>query len=1039
MEKQSESQKMKIMAFVIILILTVGMFVCIGSIRTGISAEEKDFSYIPVIDGSALIYTGEELEYLFISYSSGYDIFLFDAEEYKPKLFDPRKLNYKLMDDIDLSGKTIDALGSETYPFSGMFDGNGHTLYMKGGLIDYGDGCSVTGLTLKGEISYIVKYIVNAEKGRFKDIYLSGSLTGSPVLKADGKIVLENVNVTGTMTASGKQGGLIGECGEAEVYDCSVTLSAQADIFGGAVYRAERLKCENLTVKAEIRAAECAGIAVECGYAEINLGKAFGVRLYGEGGSFINKAEEVILHDFTLDSPLTAPGVIRTNSVTASSVEIGMDCKGYEQSAAFAVESEEAVFYGCVVKGEAEGVNVGGFVVNAGSFRAYGCKFYADLSAEGYAGGFAASANSVLVEKCAVYGSVSGRISGGICGSAVEVTVKSCFAENEGSYPALCGALTRGEITDTVVKGGKYILGNSVISGSLYLEDVTSYCSLCDEVYLRKDSEIIIKNSDFFMQKPLFGKISSDEGTVSVSDTYFNFDIEEEEEGVSPLAGQFNGENCTFSVTDNIFEGKLSAFETASVLRAGDGADGRIENNLICVFAESETAYPFTLKDDSFIIEENLYCSPEYGDIPEGNATGVYIMSLSAVYDGTPRFPDIFSSGELEVSYTLDGKEVIPVDAGTYLVTLTTGQRSFSFYFTIEKATTKVNEDFTRKYTGKAISLPMEDALFMSDGKIVTPVEAGVYEYTCTVESKNVRYMYEGTLTVEKVPLPELYKPRFEFAITSKEYDGLPFELKVINECPGIGYEIRYMSGSSYTDHVPVLPGIYRAILIMDISDSYTGAPYSDTADELVLEIRSIGVKITAGDAEYYFDETPPAFTYTVSGISKKEYAAVRNYNSVNISHKGVYPGEYELSVTGYADSLIYEFEYLSGKVTLLKGNRMPPEADSVTVGTENNTIIIQTYDPYLEFSLDGVNYEQTEYFRRLEAGKYQLYVRYAETKYYNPSEPLIIEVEVYYRFYESPWFVIVTGTVMTGVVAAICLFRSKKNKRVERKTWRRG
>lgn len=64
MEKQSESQKMKIMAFVIILILTVGMFVCIGSIRTGISAEEKDFSYIPVIDGSALIYTNEELEYL---------------------------------------------------------------------------------------------------------------------------------------------------------------------------------------------------------------------------------------------------------------------------------------------------------------------------------------------------------------------------------------------------------------------------------------------------------------------------------------------------------------------------------------------------------------------------------------------------------------------------------------------------------------------------------------------------------------------------------------------------------------------------------------------------------------------------------------------------------------------------------------------------------------------------------------------------------------------------------------------------------------
>ena len=170
MEKQSESQKMKIMAFVIILILMVGMFVCIGSIRTGISAEEKDFSYIPVIDGSALIYTNEELEYLFISYSSGYDIFLFDAEEYKPKLFDPRKLNYKLMDDIDLSGKTIDALGSETYPFSGMFDGNGHTLYMKGGLIDYGDGCSVTGLTLKGEISYIVGYLVNAGAGRFSDI-----------------------------------------------------------------------------------------------------------------------------------------------------------------------------------------------------------------------------------------------------------------------------------------------------------------------------------------------------------------------------------------------------------------------------------------------------------------------------------------------------------------------------------------------------------------------------------------------------------------------------------------------------------------------------------------------------------------------------------------------------------------------------------------------------------------------------------------------------------------------------------------------------
>ncbi len=137
---------------------------------------------------------------------------------------------YILMNDIDLSASPWSALCSEDYPFTGVFDGNGYTLY----------GMDVTHSTKAcGLFSYICGGTVRA-------LTLSGTSCGPIAGLVAGKVsrgVISDCTVSGTVTSSFFGGGIVGQiCGNGvTISECSSsavlsgTASESGELFLGGI------------------------------------------------------------------------------------------------------------------------------------------------------------------------------------------------------------------------------------------------------------------------------------------------------------------------------------------------------------------------------------------------------------------------------------------------------------------------------------------------------------------------------------------------------------------------------------------------------------------------------------------------------------------------------------------------------------------------------------------------------------------------------------------------------------------------------------
>lgn len=105
---------------------------------------------------------------------------------------------YILMNDIDLSASAWTALCSEENPFTGVFDGNGHTVY---------------GMTVSHTVNPcgLFSYISG---GTVENLSVFGSATGPMAGLVAGKIsggALRNCSVRGTVTATYYGGGICGQ------------------------------------------------------------------------------------------------------------------------------------------------------------------------------------------------------------------------------------------------------------------------------------------------------------------------------------------------------------------------------------------------------------------------------------------------------------------------------------------------------------------------------------------------------------------------------------------------------------------------------------------------------------------------------------------------------------------------------------------------------------------------------------------------------------------------------------------------------------
>ncbi|MBP3301016.1 MAG: dockerin type I repeat-containing protein [Clostridia bacterium] len=138
---------------------------------------------------------------------------------------------YILMNDIDLTGKAWPGLCSEDLPFSGVLDGNDHSIY---GMTAENASSSACGL---------FNYLCG---GRVKNLSLSGSSSGPLAGLLCGKISQGEISdcaVRGTVTASQWGGGVVGQISGEDVTVenctavCTVTgsSSGEDEIFLGGI------------------------------------------------------------------------------------------------------------------------------------------------------------------------------------------------------------------------------------------------------------------------------------------------------------------------------------------------------------------------------------------------------------------------------------------------------------------------------------------------------------------------------------------------------------------------------------------------------------------------------------------------------------------------------------------------------------------------------------------------------------------------------------------------------------------------------------
>ena len=319
---------------------------------------------------------------------------------------DPELLagNYRLEADIDLKGIDFPGIGSQSAPFTGMFDGNGRTISNLTickpeeddvGLFRVLYGGTVKNLTLKNA-NVTGKGKVGAVVGQAKVSLDAQSMAGSVAG------LIGNVYASGAVSGTEKTGGIVGLNGGA--YDSKTDFSASNAIDGCTFYG---------TVTGE---------TITGGIAGQNDG-------------------------------------IVTSSAAGGSVEAGQTGK----MAGGAVGQNEGKIYYSVsdVAVHAQSY-VGGFV-GSGSGSVKQCYSLGDVSGADYVGGFAGaisnvetaiSAGKVSVDGTQQQGYVggfAGKLGGTIVGASGSITVRNVYgycAQKDG------GMLPAAGITDTMPSDG---------------------------------------------------------------------------------------------------------------------------------------------------------------------------------------------------------------------------------------------------------------------------------------------------------------------------------------------------------------------------------------------------------------------------------------------------------------------------------------------------------------------------------------------------------------------------------------------------------
>ncbi len=343
---------------------------------------------------------------------------------------------FLLVGDIDLAdhaGTQFSLIGSENTPFTGVFDGNGHTISN----FRY----STTDIDSIGLFAYVDgpnAVICNLTLADPNIITQSGAVVGT-VIGRFGQGLLQNCTVQNgfIQNEDGLTGGLCGHNAVGIISDCNVigiTISGD-DYVGGicAVYTggifAPEGQIRNCSFSGTV-----AGIFNVGGICGLNSGRVSSCSAYGhiEGNENVGG---------TIGQHSGAHGIIE--DCTSFCEVIGIrrvgGCVGYNATYSTAAE---------------------GIIVNSCSTG--------NVSGDTYVGGFTGY-NTKRLEKCYAIGDVHGNYCvGGFCGYS-DVTLKNCYARGDVYGGRFAGGLIGSSYTGAqFCYATGYVLGEEADSGGLY-------------------------------------------------------------------------------------------------------------------------------------------------------------------------------------------------------------------------------------------------------------------------------------------------------------------------------------------------------------------------------------------------------------------------------------------------------------------------------------------------------------------------------------------------------------------------------------------
>ncbi len=466
---------------------------------------------------------------------------------------------YILMNDIDLSGAPWSALCSEDAPFTGTFDGNGHTVY----------GMSVShSVSACGLFSYVCG-------GTVQSLTVSGSSSGPIAGILAGKVsqgTVKNCTVSGTVSSSYFGGGIAGQ-----ISGSSVTVSgcrSGATVSGNGVAGSELLLggvCGAVYGTGHVFSGDSfTGKLIPSGPAV----SAGGVAGAAQGGvTFADcNSEGTLTLSFT-DSATVGGIAGRAGDGEASFLRCsfrgdwsGSDCSGVlylggicGRIAAYAPVS----VYQCTAYGSLAGAGHGNFLKVSDRYECITCDApLSSASVSSYVGGIAGAAisfqNGVSLAQCASYTDLSAT------GGAVALGGIVGINRAEGSSAAVHDCYSAGSITyNTAVWGDLFspiggIAGSNGGKGTAQVRQCVSFCEM-NVAYPLIDGAVVGFN----------GGDADASGSATVTQCYYR--AGEREFFATPLSGAQLTDPASYKGLDFASVWKTDANSGLPILRISEG------------------------------------------------------------------------------------------------------------------------------------------------------------------------------------------------------------------------------------------------------------------------------------------------------------------------------------------------------------------------------------------------------------------------------------------------------------------------------------